>query len=76
MSIEDIAQDVELQQWELNQQRGAGPLRVGPEHPSYGPEECDECGGEMPDARRAYTYRLCVHCQTALEARRARGITA
>lgn len=67
MSIEDIAQDVELQQWELNQRRSDAPLKFSTEDPGYGPAECDDCGRGMPDARRAYGFRLCVHCQTVLE---------
>lgn len=33
----------------------------------YGPEECDQCGDEMPDVRRQHGFRLCVECQTLLE---------
>lgn len=33
----------------------------------YGPEECDQCGDEMPDIRRQHGFRLCVECATLRE---------
>ncbi len=33
----------------------------------YGPEECDQCGDEMPAIRRQHGFRLCVECQTLRE---------
>lgn len=35
--------------------------------PEYGPEECEECGNEMPELRREYGFKLCVGCQEHLE---------
>jgi len=35
--------------------------------PPYGPEECDQCGDEMPDIRRQRGFRLCVECATLPE---------
>lgn len=33
----------------------------------YGPEDCDECGAEMPEARREYGFILCVPCKEFTE---------
>ena len=41
--------------------------RVGQRPPAYGPEECDQCGDEMPTIRRQHGFRLCVECQTLRE---------
>lgn len=35
--------------------------------PPYGPEECDQCGEEMPDVRRQHGFRLCIECATLRE---------
>lgn len=32
-----------------------------------GPEECEECGELMPEVRRNYGFRICVHCAEAEE---------
>lgn len=35
----------------------------------YGPEDCEECGAKMPEARRAYGFGLCVPCKEFTERR-------
>lgn len=32
-----------------------------------GPEFCEECGNDMPDARRDHGFVLCVECKSAGE---------
>lgn len=72
MSIEDIAQDVELQEWERRNTSRTGPRVFAPDHEKYGPEECDECGVEMHPVRRSYGYRICIGCAEAAELRKKR----
>lgn len=72
MSIEDIAQDIELAQWERNNKPTGDSLKVYAKgDPNYGPEECQECGDEMPEKRREYGCKLCTHCQSIAERRRS-----
>lgn len=71
MSTEDIAQDVELRQWELiNLNRGPGPERYQPADPGYGPAYCEQCEDDMPVERREWGFTLCVACKSATEAKR------
>jgi hypothetical protein len=65
MSAEDIAQEIELAQWEHNN-RSRGPVKFLPTEAGYGPDECD-CGVEMPLLRREYGFQRCVTCQSAIE---------
>jgi len=37
------------------------------QRPPYGPEECGQCGEEMPDVRRQHGFRLCIECATLRE---------
>lgn len=37
-----------------------------------GPEDCQECGNDIPMKRRAHGYELCVACARFQEVRRAR----
>lgn len=39
------------------------------DEPGYGPEDCKECGDEMPTARREYGFKLCVPCKALTERR-------
>lgn len=67
MSLEDNAQQHELQEWEMrNAPRQVSTYQPG--EPGYGPEECDLCGAEMHQVRRANGWRLCTACQTKREA--------
>ena len=67
MSDEDKAIERELMHWELTNKPKHNKVKFEPEHPEYGPEECDECGNEMPEPRRAWGFRECVECATARE---------
>jgi len=72
MSIEDVAQDVELAQWErVNQFRNTMPTWK-PTDSEYGPSTCqaEECGDQMPEFRRALGRHLCTSCQQLLEDRK------
>jgi RNA polymerase-binding transcription factor DksA len=70
MSAEDHAQELELKEWERNNKTRSDPVRHEPTDAGYGPEECIECGDDMPAVRRGYGYKLCVTCQQAREPRR------
>lgn len=73
MSFEDIAQDIELRQWERNNLgREDKPTKFKPDEPGYGPAECEECGDQMPAERRAWGYTLCVSCKEITERPRRR----
>ncbi len=68
MSFEDVAQDIELREWERNNLRHSGkPTKFEPDQPGYGPAECEECGDDMPAERRAWGYKVCVFCKQATE---------
>ena len=71
MSDEDKAIDKEMLLWEIANKPKQAQVKFEPLHPQYGPEECDECGGEMPEPRRAYGFTECVHCAGARERREA-----
>lgn len=62
MSQEDIAQDLELRQWEINNSRHAQP-QYAPNDPKYGPAVCEECEDDMPAIRRSLGKHLCTSCQ-------------
>lgn len=66
MSMEDIAQEQELKQWEFNNRPRPEPKRFVPGDAGYGPAEC-ECGEPLPSARREWGFRLCIECQTFAE---------
>lgn len=71
MSIEDKAQEHEATQWAaLNMNRNGLPPMKKPGEPGYGPEECTNCGAEMPALRRANGWILCTACQSLVEAGR------
>lgn len=71
MSLEDKAQEHEAQIWEMNN-RAREVVRYQPGDKGYGPEECDQCGADMPPERRAHGFTVCVHCKSAAEARNRR----
>jgi RNA polymerase-binding transcription factor DksA len=72
MALEDQAQDHEIREWEYrNVNRRTEPAALKPTDPKYGPEECEECGDEMPETRRASGYHFCTVCRGIWEDRRA-----
>ena len=75
MSTEDIAQEIELADWERNNKRRE-VLKFAPTDKGYGSEFCDECDEKMPEARREYGRRLCTTCQDRKEKLIKRGLQA
>ncbi|MDD1003612.1 MULTISPECIES: hypothetical protein [Pseudomonas] len=73
MSIENIAQAVELRQWEFNNRSRPAVVRYAPGDRGYGPEQCTvaDCEGTLPPKRREWGYKICIGCQSETE-RRAR----
>ena len=67
MSDEDRAQEIELREWERNNQTRPAPVKYGPGDIGYGPAECVSCDDSMPVARREHGFDLCVACKTAAE---------
>lgn len=67
MSAEDIAQEVELRAWELNNVYRRQLTEFKPGDKGYGPEDCDTCGAVMPTRRREMGCKLCVDCQSVKE---------
>jgi len=43
-----------------------------PEPGKIGPEECEECGNEIPMGRRQHGFDLCVGCASIREVRHGR----
>lgn len=74
MADEDRAQEVELREWERNNDRQVKQVKFQPDQRGYGPEFCenDHCGVEMPEQRRAWGFHVCYDCQTLVEKRQAR----
>jgi len=42
-----------------------------PEAGKLGPEDCQECGNDIPMGRRQHGYDLCVECASIREVKRA-----
>ena len=64
----DVAQAIELRQWEFNNQAPVERKLVYCEtDPEFGPAECIECGDDMPMVRRQYGFKICVACKTKRE---------
>lgn len=72
MSAEDIAQKIELQEWERNNRSRPEAKSYAAGEPGYGPELCvtEECEAVMPTQRREWGFRVCVACQADVERRR------
>lgn len=68
MSEEELAQVIELREWEHNNRSRGAPVRYAPDDPGYGPEECVRCDEDMPMARRAHGFQICVSCKSHDEA--------
>lgn len=71
MSMEDVAQRIELHQWELNNRSRPEVVRYQPDQAGYGPELCvnEECEAVMPVKRREWGFQVCTGCQAAAEDR-------
>lgn len=71
MSMEDVAQRVELEQWERNNRSRPEVKRYQPGEPGYGPAECanEDCENELPAKRREWGFKNCVECQSEEEDR-------
>lgn len=67
MSAEDIAQEVELRDWERNNTKRHAPVVYQPEDAGYGAAECKECGEEVHPVRRGYGFNTCIECATLAE---------
>lgn len=61
--IEKVAEE----QYRFANERGYEPLRYAPGDEKYGPSTCEECGVDLPTARREYGFTLCVICKSAIE---------
>lgn len=71
MSDEDRAQELELKGWEWNNRSRDEVKKYEPGEAGYGPQECDDCGDDIPEKRRSHGYRLCVACKSDQERRDA-----
>ena len=71
MSLEDAAQDHEAKIWLLNN-RTREVKKFAPGAPGYGPQDCVQCGDDMPEPRRAHGFGRCVPCVQKTEAPRRR----
>lgn len=67
MSVEDRAQDLELQDWQRNNRPRAERRTFSPGEEGYGPAHCAECGDDMPPERRARGSHVCTACKTLQE---------
>lgn len=68
MSMEDAAQDHEVRIWEINNRPRPEAKKYAPGQDGYGPEECVECGDDMPALRRENGWCLCTACKAKTEA--------
>ena len=66
MSDADIAQNIELREWERNN-ASRGQPKYRPDEKGYGPEFCNECDADMNPVRRGYGFTNCVECQSNRE---------
>lgn len=67
MNEDRYLEKVAEEQYRYANERVYEPLRYAPEDKKYGPSTCEECGVDMPLARREYGYTLCVTCKSELE---------
>lgn len=64
----DLAQDLELADYERNNQRGVNAkIKFTPDEVGYGQEACQseesgDCTGTVETARRELGYHICSHC--------------
>lgn len=71
MSIEDLAQEVELRDWEQRNNFVSTKRTFEPGERGYGPAQCVECEDDMPPQRRAMGSTLCTACKTLEEKQQA-----
>lgn len=69
MNDNEFLEKVQEQEYLKVNTRVYGQHKYDPKDEGYGPEEC-ECGAEMPEARRAYGFKLCVPCKEFTERRK------
>jgi hypothetical protein len=67
MSNENLAQDVELKEWEFNNRARNPVVKFSQKDAEFGPEFCVKCDESMPLVRRQYGYKLCVTCKSKEE---------
>lgn len=61
----DIANEMAERELQLRLAEQKSKLKTG-----FGPEECEECGEEMPTLRRQMGFQKCVSCAQQQELRR------
>lgn len=71
MNEDAYLEQVAKQEFEAANNRPYGQFKYRPEEPGYGPEFCEECGVDMPIARREYGFVLCVKCRELEERKSA-----
>ncbi|MBP9100491.1 MAG: TraR/DksA C4-type zinc finger protein [Nitrosomonas sp.] len=68
MQAEDIAQGLELKEYENNQRRAIMEKRPSLSH-------CEDCGDEIPlERQKAGSITRCIECQEYFESMRKRGV--
>lgn len=71
MSERMIERDEATQNWLKDSQVNSIRNRVPPKG-QLGPEDCQECGNDIPMPRREHGYELCVGCAELKERRHGR----
>lgn len=67
MRAEDLAQELELKEYEATQQRAIAHKRPSLSH-------CEDCGEEIPEPRRRISgITRCLMCQEDFESLKKRG---
>lgn len=66
MSERMIERDEATQNWLRDTAVNSIRSRIPPRG-QLGPEDCQECGNDIPIKRREHGYDLCVECATAHE---------
>lgn len=55
------------EEFERTNNRKYEPFKYAVDDPKFGPECCEECGVNMPFARREYGFNTCVPCKELTE---------
>lgn len=71
MNEEALLEKIADEEYEKNNNRVYSQFKYSPGEVGFGPECCDDCGGDMPLARREYGFSVCVPCKE-LEDQRSR----
>lgn len=69
MNDSDYLEKIQEEEFRRINDRPHSQHKFAADEPGYGPEDCTECGAEMPDARREYGFKLCVPCKEFTERR-------